>query len=321
MNKKRFLVAVGIVAAAVLLSILFYTMLANHPLAITSLEAESERVLPRGSCQIAYNASDPDGDELSYNWSANGGEITGEGATVTWTAPDSVGFYDVAVTVTDGRGGEATSTKTIEVRTNNPPVIVSLTADEIWTLSLGSVRVACSASDTDNDGLIYEWTATGGNIAGTGAVANWTAPQEVGVYNITVTVSDGYGGLDTRTLPVTVVTGQPPVIEELLITKDRYGHCYLKEYSWGYKVGKEHKYDIKCTASHPDGLELSYEWEWHDGEVSEISEDSSMITWIAPDKYVERTTITVIVSDIVGNMASKNLVLNVVSCSSCTFGC
>ena len=80
MNKKRYLVIVGIVAAAVVLSILFYTMLANHRPAITSLAAEPERVLPLGSCQIVCNATDPDGDELSYNWSANGGGITGEGA-------------------------------------------------------------------------------------------------------------------------------------------------------------------------------------------------------------------------------------------------
>ena len=108
MNKKRYLVIVGIVVAAVALSILFYTMLANHRPVITSLEAEPERVLPRGSCQIVCNATDPDGDELIYGWSAGGGGITGEGATVTWTAPGSVGSYNVTVIVIDSRGGEVT---------------------------------------------------------------------------------------------------------------------------------------------------------------------------------------------------------------------
>ena len=116
MNKKRWLVIIIIVAAAVLLSILFDAMLANHRPAITSLEAEPERVIPSGSCQIACNASDADGDELSYNWSAGGGEINGEGATVTWTAPRSEGSYNVTVTVTDGRGGEVMDYVIIEVR-------------------------------------------------------------------------------------------------------------------------------------------------------------------------------------------------------------
>ena len=115
MTKKRRLVITGIVVVAVLLSILFYTMLANHRPAITSLEAEPERVLPLGSCQISCNASDRDGDELSYGWSADGGGITGEGATVTWTAPNSEGSYNVTVTVTDGHGGEVMNQVTITV--------------------------------------------------------------------------------------------------------------------------------------------------------------------------------------------------------------
>jgi hypothetical protein len=114
-KKKRYLLIMGIVAAAVLLSILFYTMLANHRPAITSLAAEPERVLPSGSCQIVCTASDRDDDELSYGWSADGGGITGEGATVTWTAPSSEGSYNVTVTVTDGRGGEVMNQVTITV--------------------------------------------------------------------------------------------------------------------------------------------------------------------------------------------------------------
>jgi hypothetical protein len=115
MNRKRYLLIVGIVVAAVALSMLFYTMLANHRLAITSLEAEPGRVLPSGSCQIACTASDHDGNKLSYNWSADGGEITGEGATVTWTAPNSEGSYNVTVTVTDGHGGEVMNQVAITV--------------------------------------------------------------------------------------------------------------------------------------------------------------------------------------------------------------
>ena len=42
-----------------------------------------------------------------------------------------------------------------------------------------------------------------------------------------------------------------------------------------------------------------------------------MITWTAPDEYVARTTITVVVSDTV----YESVVLEVVSCSPCTFGC
>jgi hypothetical protein len=315
MNKKRYLVIIVIVAVAVLLAILFDTMLVNHRPAITSLEAP-ERVIPLGICQIVCIASDRDGDELSYNWSASGGNISGTGASVNWTAPDSAGFYNVTVTVTDGRGGEVMKQVTIEVRDNRPPQINSLVADADWTLPSGSIQVTCNASDPDGDALSCEWTATGGDISGTGTVANWNAPQEVGIYYVTVVVRDGHGSSDTRTLTASVATRQPPIIEDLLITKDRYGHCYLKPYSGGYYVGKGQMYDIECIVSDTSG-EVSYNWSCDGGE---IAGEGSLITWTAPNTSTD-VTVTVIVSDTAHNMASKNIILTVVSCSKCTFGC
>ena len=314
MNRKGYVVIAVIVVAAVLLAILLDAMLANHLPAITSLEAAPERVLPAGSCQIMCNATDRDGDELSYNWSAIGGEINGEGATVIWTAPNSVGFYDVTVNVTDGRGGEAMKKITIEARTNKPPEINSLTADAVWTLRSGSLNVTCDATDPDGDELSYEWVTDGGNITGTGTEVVWTAPAEVGIYYVTVSVTDNHGSSATDSLSISVATEQPPIIEELVVTAE---HCYLKTYSWGYKVGKEQEYQIECTTE-DTGVELSYNWSCEDGT---ISGGGSVITWTAPDEYLENTTVTVVVSDITVNMVRKSVALNVVSCSKCTFGC
>ena len=111
---------------------------------------------------------------------------------------------------------------------------------------------------------------------------------------------------------------QPPHIEALLVTADRHGHCYLKTYSGGYYVGKGQKYDIECVVAVTDS-QLSYQWSCHDGEISEISEDGSMITWTAPDISV-RTMVAVTVSDTANHAVSANVSLSVVSCSVCTFG-
>jgi hypothetical protein len=316
MNKKRYLIIVGIVAAVVALSILFYTMLANHRPVITSLEAQPERVLPRGSCQIVCNATDPDGDELSYGWSANGGGITGEGATVTWTAPGSVGSYNVTAMVIDSRGGGVTDYVTITVRTNSPPTINSLIANADWTLPSGSLNVTCDASDPDGDELSYEWTTTGGNITGTGTKVIWTAPPEVGICNnVTVVVKDGHGREDTRFVTLCVATGTPPTIEDLTVTPQE--PKYFKTITEGYyKVGKTKQYDIECTVSDASGG-VFYEWSCTGGN---ISGEGSLITWTAPDETLTRTTVTVIVSDIAGNMVSKSVDFQVVSCSACTFG-
>jgi hypothetical protein len=218
--------------------------------------------------------------------------------------------------VIDGHGGEVMDYVAIIVRTNNAPTITSLIADAVWTTASGSLQVTCTASDPDGDELSYDWTASAGHISGTGAAVNWTAPQAVGEYDVTVVVGDGHGGSATKTLLLSVVTGEPPIIEQLLITKDRYGHCYLKAYSGGYYVGKEQMYDIECVVSDM-GVELFYEWSCTGGE---LSGKGSLVTWTAPNTEGD-VTVTVTVFDIAGNMASKDIILNVVPCSYCIFGC
>ncbi|MGA8848616.1 MAG: Ig-like domain-containing protein [Dehalococcoidia bacterium] len=321
MNKKRYLIIIGIVAAAALISILLYTMLANHQLVIKSLKAEPEGVPPLGSCQILCNATAPLGDELSYNWSASGGTITGEGATVTWTAPNSEPYsevsYNVTVTVTDGRGGEDRRQITIRVRANYPPTISSLVANAAWTTHSGSLQVTCNATDPDGDTLSYEWTTTGGKISGTGAAVNWTAPQGVGTYNITVVIKDGYGGEDTRFIPLSVTISPPPTIEKLVITPK--GHTFLREPTHSgcdYDVWTQREYDIKCVVSNTSG-ELFYDWSCTAGN---ISGEGSTITWTAPNEKSVQVTVTVIVSDAAGNSMAKNIVFNIPSCTCGSWG-
>ena len=87
----------------------------NHPPVIESLATRWQKLKKAASSPIECVASDPDGDELSYIWSVGRGSISGEGPVVTWVAPNAYGFYTVTVTVTDGRGGEASKSIRIEV--------------------------------------------------------------------------------------------------------------------------------------------------------------------------------------------------------------
>jgi hypothetical protein len=310
MNKRRLLIIIGIVVVVVVLVILFTTILGNHRPAIAGLEAP-ERVVPSGSCQIVCIASDRDGDALGYSWSASGGSISGTGAAVNWTAPDSVGSYNVTVTVTDGRGEEVTKQIAIEVRANGSPAITSLVADADWTLPSGVLQVTCTASDPDGDDLTYEWTTTAGNISGADTAVNWTAPQIVGVYNVTVLVRDGHGSEDAMFVPLSVALNPPPAIENLAVTPK--GHIYLRECTVAgcdYDVWKAREYDIECTASSAD--ELVYHWSCTDGE---IAGEGSTITWTAPSKTLVKATVTVVVSDAAGNSIGKNIVFHVPICT------
>ena len=310
--RKNSLVIISAIIVAVAVLFLASSCNSQRPV-ITSLEAEAEWTVPLGSLQVTCNASAPEGDELSYSWSASGGEINGEGAMVTWTAPDSAGFYDVTVTVIDGRGGEATKQVTITVRANEPPYINNLVADADWTTPSGSLQVTCNATDPDGDELSYEWSASGGSITGADAAVNWVAPEEIGIYDITVVVDDGRGGNATRTIGLGASNGTPPVVEGLNVTAKE--PKYLKQTTTGYKVGKTKEYYIECIASNTSG-ELVYEWS-SDGGV--ISGEGSLITWTAPDTEGD-VTVTVVVTDVAHNAASKSVILNVVPCSACLFG-
>ncbi len=75
----------------------------NQAPAISSLTTNEEWVESADICQVECTASDPDGDELSYSWSTDGGNISGEGSTVSWTAPEALGTYTITVEVTDER--------------------------------------------------------------------------------------------------------------------------------------------------------------------------------------------------------------------------
>jgi hypothetical protein len=194
---------------------------------------------------------------------------------------------------------------------NLRPIITSLEAEAPWTTPSSSIQVTCNASDPNGDELSYNWSASEGNITGIGPAVTWTAPGEIGIYDITVVVNDGQGKNATGSITLIVATGTLPIIENLIVTAE---HEYLKKTTTGYKVGKGKEYNIECIGSNTSS-ELIYEWLCTGGE---ISGEGSPITWTAP--YTPGDIIvTAIVFDVAGNMDSENIVLTVVSCTSCEF--
>ncbi len=190
----------------------------NHPPQINSLRISDEWVVPLGNCTITCEASDPDGDKLSYEWSANGGNISDTGPVITWTAPEAIGIYTITVKVIDGMDGESASSLRINVAPNNPPTIENLivTAEHKYLKEIDggykvgkgkSYEIECDASDADNDELLYEWSTSRGEISGEGPVVTWVAPNQGGIdVTIAVTVSDSNGGATTDSITFTVVS-------------------------------------------------------------------------------------------------------------------
>lgn len=63
---------------------------------------------------LVVKATDPDGDELQYEYSTSEGTIIGKGKSVTWDLNDALrGEHVVHVTVTDRKGGKAEARLTV----------------------------------------------------------------------------------------------------------------------------------------------------------------------------------------------------------------
>jgi outer membrane protein OmpA-like peptidoglycan-associated protein len=186
----------------------------NHPPTVT-LSADPTKVFAGSGDAIALKAqcSDPDNDPLTYKYTATGGTVEGTGADAHWNSKDvQPGKYTITATCDDGRGGTATSSTdvTVEEKPNTPPTATC--AANPATITAGQrATITTSATDADNDKLTYSYKASGGNVSGTGATAQFDSTGLApGNYTVTCHVSDGRGGETDATTQVTV----QPAIEQ-----------------------------------------------------------------------------------------------------------
>lgn len=163
-------------------------------------------------------SSDPDGDDLAYQWTrVSGPNVTLQNADqekASFTA-NQPGTYVFELEVSDG---EASSTDTVRVVVNQPgnrAPTASVTASSVSVQTGQAVNLDASGStDPDGDPLTYEWevvSAPGGStptLTATGAATATFTATEVGTYVIQVRVSDGKGGVATAT--VTISVSPPP---------------------------------------------------------------------------------------------------------------
>ena len=93
---------------------------ANQNLVISSLEAEYPVLYPLQHTKINCVVSSVGDGEIEYAWACSSGSLSGEGTTVTWTAPAEYGDYHVMLVVKDSKGNRAEGTVTVSVVVKPP---------------------------------------------------------------------------------------------------------------------------------------------------------------------------------------------------------
>jgi hypothetical protein len=93
----------------------------HHPPTISCL-ANPSTIAPGEKSTITSTASSPDNLDLTYSYSATGGQVTGNGPTATFDSTGlQSGSYKVNCSVTDSRGDKADGQANVDVQQPPPP--------------------------------------------------------------------------------------------------------------------------------------------------------------------------------------------------------
>ena len=297
---------------------------------IDAFTASANAIQPGESVSLAVTASDADNDPLTYAWSAKdgNGDPAGTfpggntGTTATWESPLTEGTYIISVTVSDDKGGSATTSLTVTVAPldglanlsldfNTWPVISSLVATpENPIAPSGEVSLNLTASDADGDDLQYAWVSDcGGSFSSTSAEdPTWTAPSvapESGLCKLTVTVTDHKGGQPrggSNTAEITLEIGSPmPANLAPVVT-----HTFQSSLT----VDNNGEVTLRVEATDPESAALSFSWSASHGSLGTPAHNAndSQIVWTAPADVCSpetlAATVTVNIEDADGQITT-----------------
>ncbi|MCX6005655.1 MAG: hypothetical protein NTZ34_00105 [Chloroflexi bacterium] len=185
----------------------------------------------------------------------------------------------------------------------------------------------CAVDEKVDGPLQYKWFSDNGTIKGDGNSIIWAAPSVPGTYSIGVRVTGVKGAEATRTVSVKVVPFKNTII-------DINPAISLQVPIWGDDVtgGKllivsPAIVEVECQSQLAVFGKNTYKWSCNGGKIQGVGikdGTASKIGWVSPGT-VGRYTVTVTVSDALGNEHAACAYINVTSpgcgCNSSTAVC
>ena len=108
-----------------------------YPPVITRIHTEMSIIEINSSVEITCEASDPNDDVLTYNWTASQGSISGSVDEIIYSSSDSSGLVEVTCTVSDGTGGVDHATLYFNVTSSTRGVVSDIDGNEYQTVVIG----------------------------------------------------------------------------------------------------------------------------------------------------------------------------------------
>jgi OmpA family len=137
-----------------------------------------------------------------------------------------------------------------------PTASCSANPTSVYQGTTEPVAIHVAATDVDNVGLTYSYTATGGSVDGTGPDVRWNpGGAAVGSYTVNAKVDNGHGG--TATCSVDVAVQKKPIRPPTVSCSPERNPIIAGE-----------RVAINTTATDPQGLPLNYSYSASGGQVS-----------------------------------------------------
>lgn len=229
-------------------------------------------------------SSDPEGDNISYNWSflsipnnSNAMLSSNISPTPSFT-PDIEGTYDVQLIVSDGMLNSTASTLAVIVSVSNSAPIANAGIDQNVTTGSVVMLDGMASSDSNNDLITYVWrlssapSASNADIQNNTSVSsNFTADVD-GSYIIELVVNDG------------TVNSTPDTVEIIATTAN--SAPIANAGSDDNVVTGQSETLNGSSSSDADGDTLTYQWSLitaPTGSTASIVDSTSSVSSFTPD--------------------------------------